>query len=486
MDMMQPSTSFKVEGKCLCVDATSDGTRALTGDSSGKAILWDPTTKRQLVVLECAGAVNSVDLSSDRAVIATGDESGKASLWNTTSGALIRSLQCAGAVTSVEISGDDDVLATGDASGKARVWDVRPQPNPEPLGLFVAPDPRTCWHPQVNTGEHVREMDVGVRIRSIDLSSDMTLLVSGDDNRNACLWKLSGRTGNLDLEHVEVGQLVRNFTCGHNVYSVKLTQDSALLATGDAMSKAKIWDVLTSDLLHTLDCGGWVHSVYFSGDKTMLATGDQGKTARLWNVSSGELVYTLQCEGEAHGVDLSYDKSMLTVGDSSGSVMQWAIALGGKCATFECGGDVNGLDLSRNFVATGGPDNTIKVFETASSRRVHLIRCEKMVLSVDISSDETLIASGDAAGKAILWSMDDARWRTRHARVLSPPQAPHTHMTCACCMCMCKNVHAQTCPCTCACNMHNMYMYMCMCMCMHMSMSMHTHMHMYALLAAPL
>ena len=67
---------------------------------------------------------------------------------------------------------------------------------------------------------------------------------------------------------------------------------------GDAMSKAKVWDVSTGLLKQTMDCGGWVYVVYFSGDGSVLATGDQGKTARLWSVATGKQVYCLHCSDE--------------------------------------------------------------------------------------------------------------------------------------------------------------------------------------------
>ena len=243
------------------------------------------------------------------------------------------------------------------------------------------------------------QVDCGALVYSIDLSGDQTLLATGDGAKKCKVWD------------VRSGRCLQEMTCGHNVFSVKLSVDTTLIATGDAMSKAKVWDTASGALRQTFDCAGWVHCVYFSGDACMLATGDQGKQARLWNATTGELVYALPCESEVLQVDLSRGKRMLTLSQKNGTVAQYHCAPGRLLAAADFKGDVNWIDLSEDYLVTAGPGAKVTLSRVRhDGKRCEHVRDHTMAGScfgVDLSADGTLVAAGDVSGKARVWATGD-------------------------------------------------------------------------------
>ncbi|MCV4594355.1 hypothetical protein OFC51_35485, partial [Escherichia coli] len=65
-----------------------------------------------------------------------------------------------------------------------------------------------------------------------------------------------------------------------------------MLATGDEIKPAKLWDVMTGQLRHTLSKHKASIRAVFSPDGRTLATSGDRKVA-LWNTETGELKYML-------------------------------------------------------------------------------------------------------------------------------------------------------------------------------------------------
>ena len=110
-------------------------------------------------------------------------------------------------------------------------------------------------------------------------------------------------------------------TCGGIVYSVDLSGDCKLLATGDQSKKAKVWSVETGTLIHSMPCSEVVKRVCLSGDSTMLATG-AGDACHIWDLVSGTLIHSKETGGR---VRLAEDKSMVVTVDQLGLATVWAL-----------------------------------------------------------------------------------------------------------------------------------------------------------------
>ena len=98
------------------------------------------------------------------------------------------------------------------------------------------------------------------------------------------------------------------------MYSVDLSADARLVATGDQHKQAMVFDVETGGLMLRMDCGEVVKKVDFSADATVLATG-AGGSCLVWDVASGSLVEKRESGGR---VKLAPDAASLVSIDASG------------------------------------------------------------------------------------------------------------------------------------------------------------------------
>ncbi|MBC6473611.1 MAG: hypothetical protein GDA48_12975 [Hormoscilla sp. GM102CHS1] len=83
---------------------------------------------------------------------------------------------------------------------------------------------------------------------------------------------------------------------GHfnTVYSVAISPDGQLLASGSYDKTIKIWNLGSGRLLRTLTGhSDWVKSVAISPDGQLLASGSWDDTIKIWNLGSGRLLRTL-------------------------------------------------------------------------------------------------------------------------------------------------------------------------------------------------
>ena len=88
---------------------------------------------------------------------------------------------------------------------------------------------------------------------------------------------------------------------GHSdsVYSVAVSPDAALAASGGGDDVACVWDVGTGELRARLEGHkDTIISLAFNHDGTLLATGCLDSTVKVWVVPAGTLVSTLEGPGE--------------------------------------------------------------------------------------------------------------------------------------------------------------------------------------------
>lgn len=140
-----------------------------------------------------------------------------------------------------------------------------------------------------------------------------------------------GLQGQAALWRVTDGGLVRKFE-GHfdALYSVVLSPDGKLLATGSYDQKIKLWDTATGAEVRTLaGHNGAVYGLAFRPDGKVLASASGDSTVKLWEVTTGKRLDTFsQPTKEQYTVAFSPDGRRLVAGGVDNRIRLYAVSAG--------------------------------------------------------------------------------------------------------------------------------------------------------------
>ena len=420
-----------------------DGKTLATGNSGGKAQLWDAATGRPIAGWpDGSKEVLSVAFSPDGKMLATGGQDGAAWLWDVATGQRIGTAFSSGsaAVNSVAFSPDGKTLATGGQDGAARLWDVAAGQPTASLAtgshgvwsVAFSPDGKTLatgntngkaqlWN--VATGQPTASLPAGSsevdsQVNSVAFSPDGKTLATGDNDGAAKLWNVATGRQVASLPAGSFGHLILVpivlFPGRISVSSVAFSPDGKTLATGNSAGKAQLWNVRSHHLIASLTAGhglgGIINSVAFSPDGTMLATGDNDGTARLWDVATHRQIASLATGSIAvWSVAFSPDGTMLATGDNDGTARLWDVATHRQMASLATGSSaVESVAFSPDgkTLATGDNDGAVRLWDQATQQQIGgSISSGSDTAKVAFSTNGEVLATGNDAGTARAWDV---------------------------------------------------------------------------------
>src|SRR6266849_4535677 len=245
-------------------------------------------------------------------------------------------------------------------------------------------------------------------IWSVAISSDRQLLASGSQDTTLKIWNL------------HTGELLHTFK-GYSgtVYSIAISPDGKTIISGNADGTIKIWDLPTGELIRTLDeHSSFISSLAMSSDGQIIATGSGDNTIKVWILHTGQLLYTLA--ESVNCVAICPDRKILASGDRI--IKIWDLPTGELIRTLTGHSRrVNSLAFSSDgqLLASGSSDRTIKIWNLHTGKLLRTIRGHSgAVIDVIISSDEKTLASVSYDNSIKIWNLHTGELQytlTRHS-----------------------------------------------------------------------
>ncbi|GHO90155.1 hypothetical protein KSF_002030 [Reticulibacter mediterranei] len=152
-------------------------------------------------------------------------------------------------------------------------------------------------------------------IWSVAISRNGTFWAAGTWRGEVCVWSEEGQRLHLAWQaHTD------------NVFTLAMSPDECLLATGSFDGAVKLWDLYSGALLWTTWHTGRIYSVTFAPDGRTLASGGMDAMIWLWDVASGKPLQTLVSPGGAvYAVAWSPDEHLLASGGFDGRIQLWQL-----------------------------------------------------------------------------------------------------------------------------------------------------------------
>ena len=171
---------------------------------------------------------------------------------------------------------------------------------------------------------------------------------------------------------------------GHSdaVLSIAISPDGQTLVSGSSDETIKLWHLPDRQLLYTFEGhSGIVESVTIGPDGQTFASGSFDGTIKLWNLRTKKFLYTLGKHSDSvTSVAISSDGKILASGSFDGTMKLWNLPT---------------KKLSGDLVQQRSPR---KLFDILTDHSFN-------VLSVAISPDGQILASGDSESTIKLWNL---------------------------------------------------------------------------------
>lgn len=345
---MQPVLTLKGHtGEVYAVAVSPDGKTYATGSFDKTVKLWNAADGKELRTLGGASGhtnlVLAVAFHPKEPVLASASSDNTVKFWDVKADkpadAPVRNLAHPQLVNAIAFSPDGSKLASGGQDGQLRIWDVSKKDTPaaKAIAAHVPPQPQqpqpiyaVLWTPdgkQLITAGN----DKSIKIWDADGAKLVREIKPGADRPPPSKEAIAAAPGVVGGANGY--QLGLPPSPGHldQVYSLALTRDGKLMASGSADRTVKLWNPATGELVRSLANPafkgaahpGFVQGVKFTPDGSKLIT--VGGAPRLkgyvavWNVTDGKLISGEEVPfGMVYAVDVTADgRAVLGCGPKS-------------------------------------------------------------------------------------------------------------------------------------------------------------------------
>lgn len=390
--------------------------------------LYSAYTDEFLVLLasESENIPSTAAFSPDGTQIAIGYRNGPARLWSIFSQSTEAGLPTflhGGPATKVTFSPDGKLLATRGWNNEAILWDV---------------DTRTVRF----TFKH------GDAVRAILFSPDGRRLATGSMDATTKLWDVETGKQFRSFAHPEYHKPLA-FPSGHTeIYNeggircVAFSPDGKFLATGGLFRDrdVKLWDIEQGEQRWSITFEESAKSIVFSPDGRYIATHFTANVVHVLRIEDGTAVpFDLDtgkwigrserkppAEHTSEGIRVSFSpngKRLINLG-ANNTIRVWDIETGASVQTLTgTGGYTKTMGFSSEGEYLGIRITHKDAIELWSEETIARFPHERRVMTAEISSDGTLLATGGRDNNVRLWDVETQKLHHTLSGHIAPIQA---------------------------------------------------------------
>jgi WD40 repeat protein len=417
-------------GGATSVAINNNGAQAISGGADKTVKLWDLATGKIIKTIgPLADSVNAVCYSRDFTQIGAAFSS-VVKIWNAADGKELLTLPHPAQVNSISFSPDKTKLVTGAADNLTRVWD---QATGKELQAFrhAGPVSSVIFHNDNKTvlsagADKLVSVDAISAIRVLPASgaplralavmpSGSHVLTAGDDKAVA-IWNLGNGARERALSGAE-----------GPVLSVAISRNGALIATGAADQKVRVYQFADGKLLGQFTTPGPVRSLAFSPNNQVLTAACADKSVLAWNVTFnpgqpispefGKGMATNAHSGPATGVAVALDSTHFYSASLDQTIKDWKLA--SEAPTKNLGHpnmvDSVAFNSTGALLATACHDGNLRIWDVAKSQAIRAIPAHiamnkpEPIYSVNWSPDDKQVLSASFDHTMKLWDAGDGK-----------------------------------------------------------------------------
>jgi eukaryotic-like serine/threonine-protein kinase len=398
-------------GYVYCVTFSPDGKTLASAGRDHVVKLWDSATARERACLEGRnGDIRALAFSPDGSLLATAAKDGTCQLWDLRSGRTRSQLngRPGKIALGVSFSHDGRSLASGGEDRTIRIWD-------------------TATGAEKSTLSGPFEL-----VQSVSFAPDDRTLAAAVKDGSVWRWDLTtGKPLNILVGHTK------------RVWSVQFSPDGRTLATASGDGTVKLWDANVDQTHKTISGLASPPVLAFSADSNQLAAAmpgpaGQGATFRAWDVGTGaECGSYLHLDDRLQCVLCSNEKNIVRQATTvRGDVLGIRLISANGLRWVDTPFLLNPLPASRPVVmmslavspdgrllATGHSQGKVKIWALGTGRERATMNPEisKDVCALRFSPDGQLVASATNDGTVKLWDVESGGARATLSGHLGPP-----------------------------------------------------------------
>ena len=283
---------------------STNGKYLVSGSNDRTVRLWDLQTGQLIRLLKGhKQRVKCIQISENGKLIISASADNTLKIWEIATGNCIRTIKTSQhsktVLNAIAINSDLSIIATGSTSrqGTIKLWNWKTGEMIDAVkaassgirSLAMSPDGKILvsgsagktikiWYlsPKLDQPEHIISYAHLSDVLSLAIHGQT--LVSGGEDRTIKLWSLA--TAQKQQPHILKGH-------AGSVWSVAISPDGTKIASASGDYTVKIWDIQTGKILETLTGHlGEVRTVTFSPDSRMLASGGDDWEVKLWQLDN--------------------------------------------------------------------------------------------------------------------------------------------------------------------------------------------------------